>query len=245
MIGPARRLARWISRAAYHTLPEWFRDTDGADLLLTHDARAREITSPIHLARFTMREAASLARLAVRLHLSPPASRFAHANDNRLPHMETLRQDVAFALRNLSRRKAFTGLVVMTFGLGVAATTAMYSVVDAGLVRPIHAPEPDRIASIYPTFPSWLSNERLAAWWDRGTFTWPGYLEYKRTQQSFAIVAGYTWGTSTLVTDGAPERISVGNATPELFSILGARPVVGRLLAPDDPATVTVLAYDF
>jgi predicted permease len=239
------RWSRWISRAAYYTLPEWFRDADGADLLLTHDARAGEITSSFALARFTMREAASFARLAVRLHVSPPSSRFAHANDNRLPPMETLRQDVAFALRNFSRRKAFTSLVLGTFGLGVAATTAMYSVVDAVLVRPIHAPQPDRIASIYPTFPSWLSNERLAAWWDRGTFTWPGYLEYKRTQRSFAIVAGYTWGTSTLVTDGAPERIGVGNATPEVFSILGARPVVGRLLAPDDPATVTVLSYDF
>ena len=233
-----------IVRAALQLLPRWFRDTAGRDVLLTHLARTRDQAT--RTRRFVaITEAASLVWLAVRLRLSPPRAAFAYANDNRLPMMDTLWQDTTFALRSFARRPALSAIVVLTFGLGVGAATAMYSVVDAVLVRPIDAPEPERIASIYPTFPTWRTNERLSAFWDRGTFTWPAYVEYRTKQQTFTTIAGYTWGRATLLGGATPEQVDVGLATPELFAVLGARAFVGRLFQPDDPADVAVLAHDF
>ncbi|MGH2898587.1 MAG: hypothetical protein ACRDMZ_07925, partial [Solirubrobacteraceae bacterium] len=70
--------AHWLVRAAFHALPEWFRDTAGDDVLLTHELRAREVRGS--RLRFILSEAASLVALAVRVHLSPPRTAFAHAN---------------------------------------------------------------------------------------------------------------------------------------------------------------------
>ncbi|HEY9226162.1 MAG TPA: ABC transporter permease, partial [Gemmatimonadaceae bacterium] len=190
-------------------------------------------------------EAASLVWLALRLRLSPPRDAFAYANDNHLPVMDTLWQDTTFALRAFSRRPTLSLLVVVTFGLGVGAATAMYSIVDAVLMRPIDAPEPERIASIYPTFPTWRTNERLSAYWDHGTFTWPAYIEYRGKQQSFAAVGAYALRRDNFLDGTSPEQVDIGLATPELFDILGVHAFVGRLFAPDDPDDVVVLAYDF
>ena len=249
MIVTVRRWSDRIVGGALHLAPEWFRDTLGRDVLLTHGERTHECTSVLSLVRVTAIETASIIVLALRLHLAPPPSAVSMAHEQyrrpRLPFMDTLRQDIAFAFRSFSRRPAFTLLVVATFGLGIAATTAMYSAVDAVLLRPINAPNAEQIASIYPTYPDWRSNERLAAWWDRGTFTWPAYIEYGRTQRSFSAIAGYTWSSGTLTSGGMPEQVGIGLATPELFGILGARPYAGRLFAPGDPADVVLLAHNF
>jgi predicted permease len=237
--------APWIVRVAFQLLPRWFRDTAGPDVLLTHLSRTCDYPTTRARRFIAVTEAASLAWLATRLRLSPPRATFAYANDNRLPMMDTLWQDTTFALRSFARRPTLSAIVVLTFGVGVGAATAMYSVVDAVLVRPIDAPEPERIASIYPTFPTWRTNERLSTFWDHGSFTWPAYVEYRTKQQSFAAIGGYTWGRATLLGGATPEQVEVGLATPDLFTVLGAHAFMGRLFAPDDPADVTVLAHDF
>jgi predicted permease len=235
------RLSLRLMQLAFALLPSWFRHTAGRDLLLTHAERARECATSFALIRMTIRELLSVFALAVRLRALPLTSR----PSPRLPMLETLRQDIAFAARGFMRRWTFSLLVVLTFGLGIGATTAMYSVVDAVLLRPIDAPEPERIASIYSTIPAWRTSDRLSAFWDRGTFSWPAYIEYKKRQQSFAEVAGYTTSSTTITGDGAPELIGVGLATPELFSILGVRPYLGRFFTPDDPTTTVILSHAF
>src|SRR5262245_8694369 len=220
-----------IVRAAFQLLPRWFRDTAGPDVMLTHLARTRDHASRSVRSFVAVTEAASLVWLAMRLRLSPPRAAFAYANDNRLPMVDTLWQDMSFALRSFARRPALAAIVVLTFGLGVGAATAMYSVVDAVLVRPIDAPEPERIASIYPTFPTWRTNERLSAFWDHGSFTWPAYVEYRTKQQSFAAIGGYTWGRATLLGGATPEQVDVGIATPDFVTVLGADAIVGRSFA--------------
>lgn len=227
---------------AFATLPEWFRHRAGRDLLATHEERLRECTTSFAALWLTLREFAGLLALAIRLRfLSPPTS---HSSP-RLSMLDTLAQDVGFAARGFRRRWTFALLVVATFGLGIGATTAMYSVVDAVLLRPIDAPEPERLASIYTTIPSWQSSERLSAFWDRSTFSWPGYLEFKKQQRSFAEVAAYTTSSTTITGDGAPELIGLGLATPELFAVLGVHPYLGRFFAPDDPNETALLSYDF
>jgi predicted permease len=233
------RLSLRIMQLASLLLPSWFRHAAGRDLLVTHDERARECKTNLALLRLTVREAVSVFALAIRLQLLPSPT------SPRLPMLDTLRQDFGFALRNCSRRWTFSLLVVLTFGLGIGATTAMYSVVDAVLLRPIDAPEPERIASIYSTIPSWKNSERLAPYWQHSTFSWPSYIEFKRQQRSFAEIAGYTWSSTTITGDGAPDLIGLGLATPELFSILGAHAYVGRLFTADDPTTTAVLSYNF
>jgi putative ABC transport system permease protein len=229
-----------LMQLAFTLLPPWFRQSVGRDLLVTHAERARECRTSFALVGMTVRELASIVTLAIRLRFLPSP-----VSTSRRPMFATLQQDIAFAARGFARRWTFSLLVVVTFGLGIGATTAMYSVVDAVLLRPIDAPEPERIASIYTTIAAWRTNERLSPFWDRSTFSWPGYVEYKKQQQSFADVAAYAASSTTITGDGAPELIGVGLATPELFSILGARPYLGRFFNADDPTTAVILAHDF
>ncbi|MEX2283636.1 MAG: ABC transporter permease, partial [Gemmatimonadota bacterium] len=156
--------------------------------------------------------------------------------------MDHLRLDLAFAVRAFARRPGFTLLVIITFGLGIGATTAMFSVVDAVLLRPLPYPNAEQIVAIYPTLPEWR-NTGLHAHWERASFSNPELLDFQRLQTSFESVAGYSGTRATLLVGGAPERIQIGIGSPDLFPLLGARPHLGRLFAADDLSSTIVLTH--
>lgn len=127
--------------------------------------------------------------------------------------------DVRFALRWLRRNPIFTTAVIATLALGIGATTAVFSVVDSALLRPLPYPNSERIVRIWNTFsPRGMTEIPLSE---------PEFLEYRHSE-SFAHVAGFSLGTVTLTGRGDPLRLVASWGTSEFFSVLGTEPFRGR-----------------
>ena len=129
------------------------------------------------------------------------------------------------ALRNLGRAPAFTGLVVVTLALGIGATTAMFTVVDAVLLRPLPYPGIERFAELYTSQPD---RDRI-----------PGVVgtALPRLRQELADVAaveGYQMGSATITGGREPDLVGAPRITPQLLSLVGATPHLGRLFNADD-----------
>jgi len=170
--------------------------------------------------------------------------------------VETTAHDVRFALRTLRRRPLFAAVAVVTLGLGIGAATAMFSVVDGVLVKPLPYNEPSQLVSIWWRKP-WLEtvpgvDGKL---WDRTRFTYPQYRDLLDGSTRLAGFAAYRAGTldvATLTGSGEPVEISAGAATASLLPLLGVRPELGRWFLPgeeasragDDGAAVAVVSYE-
>lgn len=151
--------------------------------------------------------------------------------------VETLLQDLRFAWRTLLRRPTTAVLAVVTLGLGVATSTAMFSVVDAVLLRSLPFPDADRLVSVYPTNPGFENHPTLSDAAARGTFSYPEFADVQEhgsgALESFAILS---WGSAILAgTEGPAERIVLGATSPGLFSdVLRVQPLAGRFFLPED-----------
>ncbi|HEU4559062.1 MAG TPA: ABC transporter permease [Longimicrobium sp.] len=151
--------------------------------------------------------------------------------------MEALLRAVHRALRGLRRAPAFTLTVVATLALGIGATTAMFALVDAVLLRPLPFPAAERVVAVQHTAPGVGVEEGGQS---DGT-----YLHYRGGNRVFEAMGAYVENVVN-VTDGAdPERLQVAMATPSLFAVLGSHPHRGRLFteadaALDAPAVVVI-----
>jgi putative ABC transport system permease protein len=142
------------------------------------------------------------------------------------------------AIRNLHRAPAFTGLVVVTLALGIGATTAMFSVVDAVLLNPLPFPDAERFGSIYsgaetrPTSPG-TTNAALRA--------------IRRETTLFTAVEAFQFGSANVTGGGDPEIVAAPQVTPGLFRMLGVVPALGRLFTDEDvqPGRVVLLSDTF
>jgi putative ABC transport system permease protein len=142
--------------------------------------------------------------------------------------MPTLWQDVRYGARMLLKKPGFTLMAVMTLALGVGANTAIFSVVNAVLLRPLPYERPEQLA---------LMHERRAAEGRlQGPIAPPDFLAWQAESQSFARMAAYTDALYNLTDGGEPERLWGLMTTPELFSTLGVRPLLGRDFTADDAA---------
>lgn len=152
--------------------------------------------------------------------------------------LDAVLQDVRYALRWLGRNPIFTIAVITTLALGIGATTAVFSVVDSVLLRPLPYPNSGRIVRIWNTFsPRGMTEIPLSE---------PEFLEYRQSQ-SFAHVAGFSLGTVTLTGTGEPLRLVASWGTPEFFPVLGREPFLGRVFSAQEQETghtqVVVLSY--
>ncbi|MBO0862422.1 MAG: ABC transporter permease [Chloracidobacterium sp.] len=143
--------------------------------------------------------------------------------------IETLVQDLKYGLRMLRRNPGFTVVAVLTLALGIGANTAIFSVVNAVLLRPLPYTAPDRLVT------------------DGHTILSPTFLNWRAQSQSFEQMAAYTTGTSDLTGGGEPERLTAGLVSAELFSTLGVPPSLGRgfTAAEDQPngALAVILSH--
>jgi predicted permease len=147
--------------------------------------------------------------------------------------LETVAQDLRYGLRTLARAPGFTVAAVLALALGIGATTAIFSVVDAVLLRPLPYEHPDRLAVVLT----------------RGTGpVAPGnFLDWRRDASSFERMgAAESWGTN-LGGDGRPEHVDGVRVTSDIFPLLGVRPQLGRTFAADEDqpgrAKVVVLGH--
>jgi putative ABC transport system permease protein len=126
--------------------------------------------------------------------------------------------DFRLAFRQLRKSPGFTAVALLTLALGIGACTAIFSLVDAVLLRPLPYPEADRVMLVQQQF--------------RGTqnipFSWPNFWDVQRDNRSFAALAIVSRGEFTLSGRGAAEKVRGALASADFFRVLGVNPILGR-----------------
>jgi macrolide transport system ATP-binding/permease protein len=155
--------------------------------------------------------------------------------------MQTLFKDLRYGARILLKRPGFTLIALITLALGIGANTAIFSLVNAALLRPLPVEQPDRLVALNTV----LSNGGQIF----PALSYPNYRDIRDRNSSFSGMLAYLNGSVSLSKDGANERISSYLATGNYFEVLGVKPALGRFFTPDDDKApgahpVVVLAYD-
>jgi putative ABC transport system permease protein len=138
-------------------------------------------------------------------------------------------QDLRYGIRILLKHKGFTAVVLFTLALGIGANTAIFSVVDAVLLRPLPYPAPEQLVRV------WGKNARQAG--QLQTVSLPDYLDWSRENKVFERMGAFTFvgGSGNLVGPfEGTERVSGLRVTANLFPLLGANVALGRLFLPED-----------
>ena len=142
--------------------------------------------------------------------------------------METVKQDLVYALRTLRKSPGYAIVTVLTLALGIGANTAIFSVVNGVMLKPLPYPSAERLVFISSQFPT--------LGFDRFWVSLPEYLEFTERNKSFDGVGGYREGSVNLGTEERPRRVNSAIVTPDLLDTLGVQPIRGRLFkAPDFP----------
>jgi predicted permease len=153
--------------------------------------------------------------------------------------METLLQDVRYGVRMLAKRPGFTLVAVLTLALGIGANTAIFSVVDAVLLRPLPYANPDGLVVVFDNF--------LNMGLPEISVSIPEFVDYRERNGVFTDIAAWFTGTANLTETGEPEQIRVAYVSASLFPLLGVEPAAGRAFTPeeDQPGndTVVVLSH--
>jgi putative ABC transport system permease protein len=154
--------------------------------------------------------------------------------------MDALLRDLRFALRGLARSPAFTAIAVLTLALGIGANTAIFSVVNAVLLRPLAYGEPEQLVALTSSFSArGTANVPVSA---------PELNDYRREVNALEDAAG-AWPININLTGyGQPERIAAAVISPNFFSVLGVAPAVGRDFTQADAGGrigyVAIISYD-
>src|SRR5688572_5419931 len=131
--------------------------------------------------------------------------------------------DVKYTLRSLTRQPLFYTVVLLTLALGVGANAAIFTVVNAVLLRPLPYPEPDRLMMV------WTYNPRQGL--DKDVGTYPNFEDWRRASGSFERMSAYFGASMTLTGNGDPAQIRGSRVTYEFFDTLGVAPARGRAFA--------------
>jgi predicted permease len=142
--------------------------------------------------------------------------------------MDQLLQDFRYAIRGLLRQPAFALTAILTLALGIGATTAIFSVVNAVVLRPLPYPEPDRIVGIMTR---WTATGARGA-----TVSAPDFEDWKGQSQSFAAMAYYVGGETSVTVSGIADYAAVYRVTPGFFDVLRVSASVGRLPTREEQA---------
>ena len=145
--------------------------------------------------------------------------------------LETLAQDVRYAARAMARNRGFTLVLVAILALGIGGTTAMYSVVDAVLLRPLPFPRPNELMVLAGvTYPKEIG------------------ISYWAHNRAFDQVAEYQSGGVNLSAENLAERVSVTEVSANFFPVLEVEPAIGRGFLPEEEAAgqnrVVILSHD-
>jgi putative ABC transport system permease protein len=153
--------------------------------------------------------------------------------------METVLKDIRYGVRGLLKRPGFTAIALITLALGIGANTAIFSVVNAVLLRPLPFQDPERLVIVW--------EDATFAGFPRNTPAPANYVDWKNQNQSFTDMAASHETSFNLTGDGEPERVSAYSVSANFFPLLGVQPLLGRsfLTEEDRPGAnkVAVLSY--
>jgi putative ABC transport system permease protein len=148
--------------------------------------------------------------------------------------------DLRYAVRQLIKSPGFTAVTILTLALGIGACTAIFSVVNAVLLKPLDYPDPARLVVIretnLPAFPEFSVSP-------------PNYLDWEKQTKSYEHLAAYSGSRINLTGDGEPQQLVGIKATAHYFEVYGIEPALGRTFLPEEDAPgknhVVVLSYPF
>ena len=137
--------------------------------------------------------------------------------------MDTLQQDIRYAFRRLIKSPAFTAVALLTLALGIGANTAIFSVVNAVVLKPLPYASPDELVGIYHVADG-----------VRSTMSGPNFTDVKRLNTTLTDAAAYTRARSILTGRGEPVRLDGAQISAPLFDLLGVPPALGRSFLPEE-----------
>ncbi len=155
--------------------------------------------------------------------------------------VDHLKQDLNYGLRGLRRNPGFAAVVVLTLALGIGANTAIFSVVQGVLLRPLPYESPDRLVMLNQAAPK--AGQPFLG------FSVPDFTDFRARNRAFAGMAEYHSMWFILLGRPDPERVQTGVVSDNFFDLLGVKPLLGRTFLPgeDKPgaAAVLVLSYEY
>ena len=138
--------------------------------------------------------------------------------------METLWQDVRYAFRALLRNRGFTAVAVGTLALGSGANAAIFTTVEAALLRPLPYRDAARVVHMWETTPTQPTRQ----------LSYPDFLDVRDRARGFSGVAGYGNDGYDLLGPDGPERVAAARVTHDFFTVLGVTPFLGRSFASSE-----------
>jgi putative ABC transport system permease protein len=139
--------------------------------------------------------------------------------------MQTLWSDLRYGFRLLLRKPAFTAVAILALALGIGANTAIFSVVNAILLRPLPYPEPERLVQLNHNYPQINLKASVSAF---------GYTIYKTEAKAFENIAAISGGSLNLTGGGEPEQLQAMMVTASFFPLFGGEAARGRVIAPEE-----------
>lgn len=140
---------------------------------------------------------------------------------------DSLGLDLRFAIRTLRRSPGFSTVAILTLGLGIGGATALFSVIEGVLLRPLPYSEPDRLVQL------WQLDEQA----NRSVFSNPNFVDVRERSRSFESMMAYGSLVSPVSLRGQVSRVEVTAVSDGFFEVLGAQPALGRGFLPDEFAT--------
>ena len=145
--------------------------------------------------------------------------------------MSTLLQDIAYAFRILRKAPMFTAIAVLTLALGIGANTAIFSFVDAWVIKPLQYPQADRLMVFQ-------SHDKKKGWTSDNVSSTADFYDYQKQNTSFSQVAAWTgWNFNVTGSGGPPELVEGGSVSWNFFDALRMKPMLGRAFTPSDDAS--------
>jgi predicted permease len=179
------------------------------------------------------------ARRQARLALGGPQQVKEQCRDARGTRwLEDLWQDFRYALRTLKQRPGFAAVTLLTLGLGIGATTVMFTVINGVVLKPLPYPEPDRLVTVHG------QTEKYGEQWG---FSYPEFLDCQRQSRALGPIAAWTYSGATLSEPGEAEYVDGRQISSELFSVLGISLPKGRafLSEEDRPGAAPVIIISY
>ena len=225
----------------------WRQFTRGLRLLLNRKAADRDAADEIRhyleeaAAAFIARglppdEALRAARLELGSATAVREQVRAYGWENTI---DTLLADLRYSVRRLRAHPGFTAVSILTLALGIGASTAIFSVVDAVLLRPLPYPDPQKLVRVWEQAPDG----------HRMNIGGPNFDDFRAQNNTFASLAVYGYWLSSVSSGGEPARINIAAVSSDFFKTLGVEPLRGRTFAPEEqrlhgtPAAIVSYSY--
>src|SRR5690349_19002526 len=196
------RVSSAIYRVLLRALPGWVRRRVAVHMQEAFDARMSETSGVLRRMITSVREYGALLRIAATERVRMPCRAWmrregSHDAHQRAPLPAMLLQELLQACRGLLRRRAVSTLAVLMSGLGIGASTAMFSVVNAVLLKPLPYEKPEQLAFVFPTIEEWKNDPVLSSrGWDTGYWSQYEIQQYFEHQQSFSAIGAYNSGSA-------------------------------------------------